>query len=52
MSAEDFFDEGSGPVVLTSVSCTGNETSLLDCPSVVIEDIPCSTAGVSCQSNY
>ncbi len=45
----DFFNEGSGPVLLNSVRCAGNETGILDCPSVEGSGFRCPTVGVSCQ---
>ena len=45
----DFFNEGNGPVILNSVTCNGNESSLLDCSHVVGENFRCPTSGVVCQ---
>ena len=45
----DFFNEGSGPVLLNSVTCNGNESSLLDCAHVAGEAFRCPTSGVVCQ---
>ncbi len=48
----DFFNEGGVPVLLKSVRCVGNETALLDCPSVEGSGFSCPTIGVSCQGKH
>ena len=45
----DFFSEGAGPTLVRSIQCVGNETMLLECPSVLEGERSCSRAGVSCQ---
>ena len=50
----DGFGEGTGPALLDSLSCTGNENNLLECGNGgQIGDTRCTSsrgAGVSCQS--
>ena len=47
------FGQGSGSVVLTSLQCTGNESSLTECSGAIFQVTPPCThlrdAGVSCQ---
>ena len=50
VSAPDHFSEGVNPALLTSVSCTGTETEILECGRVTSSRaLPCDTAGVVCQ---
>ena len=47
-----YYGVGSGPIYLTDVSCTSNETSLLQCISNPILSNGCShlgDAGVKCE---
>ena len=47
-----YYGVGSGPIYLTDVSCTGSETSLLQCNSDPILSGGCShseDAGVKCE---
>ncbi len=45
------FGEGTGPIVLNAVGCTGSERRLLDCPSDVIGSCThVEDAGVICHS--
>ncbi|XP_022086882.1 neurotrypsin-like [Acanthaster planci] len=47
-----YFGEGSGPVHMDGVACTGAEDTLRDCPSACWEESQCShsqDAGVICQ---
>ena len=46
------FGEGSGPIVLDNVQCSGSETRILDCTANAIGDHNCDhskDAGVTCQ---
>ena len=46
-----YFGEGSGPIYLDAVDCTGSEAFLLTCPSDAIGVHDCSheeDAGVAC----
>ena len=48
------YGAGSGPIYLTEVSCTGTETSLLQCNSDPILSSGCShaeDAGVKCEGS-
>ncbi|XP_022086819.1 neurotrypsin-like [Acanthaster planci] len=47
-----YFGQGSGPVHMDGVACTGSEGSILDCPSSCWEEPQCShsqDAGVICE---
>lgn len=47
------FGQGSGPVLLSNVGCTGLEPRLLECPSSGLETVYCShsqDAGVVCRT--
>ena len=44
------FGQGSGPVLLGNVGCSGNEYSLLSCSHVVTYCSHSSDAGVVCPS--
>ena len=47
------FGQGSGPVYMDGVACTGSENNFSDCPSLCWEEPRCShsqDAGVICQS--
>ena len=49
------FGQGSGPILLHSVSCRGLESRLLDCPNGGIEMSSCShrsDAGVTCLPGF
>ena len=47
----DPFGEGSVSRLLTSVNCSGSESTLLDCGRTNFNGITCPTAGVVCQGN-
>ena len=49
--SEAFYGEGTGPIFLDEVGCTGNESSLLECSHEGIENHDClhhEDAGVLC----
>ena len=49
-----FFGQGTGPILLAHVKCTGRESSLFECDYVGIGPHNCghfSDAGVLCQGN-
>lgn len=49
-----FFGQGSGPVWLEDVSCSGNETSVTQCPSNEIGTSTCEhgqDAGIICRGS-
>ena len=51
VTASKFFGEGSGPVWLEDVACSGNESALKDCEMATIGNSGCShsrDAGVIC----
>lgn len=47
------FGQGTGNVLVTTIQCTGNETSLIECPGAgFLDNQPCQhtrDAGVTCQ---
>lgn len=44
-----FFGQGTGPILLDEVACTGTESGLLECPSNMVHDCTHSEdAGVRC----
>ena len=44
-----YFGQGTGPIVLNHVGCTGSETRLIDCPSEAVTSCSHSEdAGVRC----
>lgn len=45
----DLFHEGLIPQLLTSINCTGEEASLLECEGVPFDGVNCATSGVICQ---
>ena len=53
MYADAFFGQGTGPIFLDDLRCTGTETRLVDCPSNGIGISSCNghadDAGVQCQ---
>ena len=45
-----FFGQGTDPIVLDDVRCTGNESRLIDCPYTATHNcIHLEDAGVTCQ---
>jgi len=49
----DRFDGGTGPILLDELHCTGNESSLSQCPHAGINNHDCThfeDAGVKCLS--
>ena len=48
----DSFREGTVNRMLTDVACVGNESSVLECPSVASVGENCITAGVVCQGEW
>ena len=49
--SEAYFGEGTGPILLSEVNCTGTERVFTDCPSSGIGNHNCShaeDAGVRC----
>ena len=50
VSAPDYFSEGQSPGRMTSVNCSGTESTILECDHVTsIIGLSCNTAGVICQ---
>lgn len=50
--ASTIFGQGSGPIFLANIRCSGSEMSLLDCPRTVFVGIECTHSrdvGVKCQ---
>ena len=48
--ADEFFAEGLGPALVTSVNCSGTETEILECSHVTSsQGLHCGAAGVVCQ---
>ena len=45
----DPFGEGIAPRLLSNISCSGSESSLLDCTKTGFNGVTCPTAGVVCQ---
>ena len=52
MHPSDVFGEGSGPIFLSSLHCSGTETSLLDCHTLkgigINKCVHSQDAGVTC----
>ena len=50
VSALEFFSEGIGPALLTSVNCSGTENEILECDHFMsAHGLFCDPAGVVCQ---
>ena len=50
VSAPDHFSEGTSPGLVTSVSCSGMETSILECThNTSSRGSQCDSAGIVCQ---
>ena len=50
-----FYGQGSGPIFLSQLHCTGSESSILDCARDVYSMMLCThskDAGVECQGKY
>ena len=47
----DPFGEGSVSRLLTSVNCSGSESTLLDCGRTDFDGVTCPTAGIVCQGS-
>ena len=48
--AEDFFNQGLDPGLLTSVNCSGTESEILECShEASSQGLHCGAAGVVCQ---
>ena len=47
----DPFGEGRTPRLLTSVNCSGSESTILNCGRTNFNGVTCPTAGVVCQGN-
>ena len=50
--SDAYFGEGSGDILLSGVSCTGEESRILDCSLNNLYNVPCShseDAGVKCE---
>ena len=48
-----YFGQGSGPIQLDDVECTGKETSITNCSSTtVVSCMHSEDAGVRCPGNY
>ena len=45
----DPFGEGRTPRLLTSVNCSGSESTILNCGRTNFNGVTCPTAGVVCQ---
>ena len=53
ISADEYFSEGLSPALLTSINCSGTESSISDCIYVYeSRGHICGTAGVVCQGIY
>ena len=51
-TASTLFGQGSGPIFLANIRCSGSEMSLLDCPRTVFVGVECTHSrdvGVKCQ---
>ena len=48
----DPFGEGDLNRLLDSVNCMGNESSIMDCETIVFSGKNCPTAGVVCQGAF
>ena len=51
-TASSLYGEGSGPVFLSSLGCTGSEDNLLQCPHAVFVGTHCTHArdvGLRCE---
>ena len=52
LTASSLYGEGSGPVFLSNLGCTGSEDNLLQCPHTVIFGTLCTHAldvGLYCE---